>query len=55
LAIGEEEGWSAWNSGQRSGVCTGECRVVGLRLGDAMVPELDSDGKIVRICPHLRP
>ena len=36
-------------------VVTGECRIGGLRLGDAMVPELDPDGKIVRIRPHLWP
>ena len=36
-------------------VVTGDCRVAGLRLGDAMVLELGADGKIVRIRPHLRP
>lgn len=36
-------------------VVTGECRVAGLRLGDAMVLELGDDGKIIRIRPHLRP
>jgi hypothetical protein len=36
-------------------VVAGECRVLGLRLGDAMVLELSKDGKIVRIRPHLRP
>lgn len=30
-------------------------RVGGLRLGDAMVFELDADGLIRRIRPHLRP
>jgi hypothetical protein len=36
-------------------VVTGDCRVAGLRLADAMVLELRADGKIVRIRPHLRP
>ncbi|MCW3032792.1 MAG: hypothetical protein QOK19_183 [Solirubrobacteraceae bacterium] len=32
-----------------------EARVAGLYIGDAMVFELDSDGLIVRVRPHLRP
>ncbi len=36
-------------------VVTGECRIAGLRLGDAMVLELGTDGRITRIRPHLRP
>ena len=36
-------------------VVTGECRVAGLRLGDAMVLELNEAGEIARIGPHLRP
>lgn len=36
-------------------VVTGDCRIAGLRLGDAMVLELTSDDKIPRIRPHLRP
>ena len=36
-------------------VVTGECRIAGLRLGDAMVLELGTDGRISRIRPHLRP
>jgi hypothetical protein len=36
-------------------VVTGECRIAGLRLGDAMVLELGADGRIERIRPHLRP
>lgn len=33
----------------------GEARIAGLRLGDAMVLELDARGRIRRIRPHLRP
>jgi hypothetical protein len=36
-------------------VVTGDCRIAGLRLGDAMVVELGTDGRITRIRPHLRP
>jgi hypothetical protein len=36
-------------------VVTGDCRIAGLRLGDAMVLELASDDRILRIRPHLRP
>jgi hypothetical protein len=36
-------------------VVTGDCRIAGLRLGDAMVLELGTDGRIERIRPHLRP
>jgi hypothetical protein len=36
-------------------VVTGDCRIAGLRLGDAMVLELAADGRIQRIRPHLRP
>lgn len=36
-------------------VVIGDCRVAGLRLGDAMVLELGADGRIQRIRPHLRP
>jgi hypothetical protein len=32
-----------------------DCMVGPLRLGDAMVFELDEDGRIQRIRPHLRP
>jgi hypothetical protein len=38
-----------------SRVLVGECRVGPLTLGDAMVLELDADGLIRRIRPHLRP
>ena len=36
-------------------VAVGEARLLGVRLTDAMVFELDHDGRIKRIGPHLRP
>ncbi len=36
-------------------VVAGDCRIAGLRLGDAMMLELGPDGRITRIRPHLRP
>ena len=36
-------------------VAIAECRLLGLRLTDAMVFELDADGRIAVIRPHLRP
>ena len=36
-------------------VIVGEGKVGGFSLGDAMVLELDGDGRIRRIRPHLRP
>jgi len=36
-------------------VVLGEMRVAGVRMTDAMVFELASDGRIRRISPHLRP
>jgi hypothetical protein len=36
-------------------VVIARCRVFGVRLGDAMVLELDESGLIRRIRPHLRP
>jgi hypothetical protein len=36
-------------------VAVGEARLLGVRLTDAMVFELASDGRIRRIAPHLRP
>jgi hypothetical protein len=38
-----------------SRVVIGEGRIMGLRLGDAMVFDLAEDGLIRRIRPHLRP
>jgi SnoaL-like domain len=36
-------------------VAIAEARVAGLRIGDAMGFELDGDGLISRVRPHLRP
>jgi hypothetical protein len=36
-------------------VLIGECKVGPLRLTDAMAFDLDAEGRIVRIRPHLRP
>ncbi len=36
-------------------VLIGECRVGPLRMSDAMAFDLDADGRIRRIRPHLRP
>jgi len=38
-----------------SRVAVGEARVAGIRMTDAMVFDLDSEGRIRRISPHLRP
>ena len=39
----------------RQRLAVAEARVAGMRIGDAMVFELDEDGRIERIRPHLRP
>lgn len=36
-------------------VMVGESRLLGVRMTDAMVFDLDDDGRIRRIGPHLRP
>jgi hypothetical protein len=41
--------------GRPTRIAIAEGRVGGARLGDAMVFELDADGLIRRIRPHLRP
>jgi hypothetical protein len=38
-----------------SRVAVGEVRILGVGMTDAMVFDLDSDGRIRRISPHLRP
>jgi hypothetical protein len=38
-----------------SRVALGEARILGVRMTDAMVFELDPEGRIRRISPHLRP
>lgn len=47
--------WSSAVSDATTSVLIGEGRVCGLRISDAMVLELSSDGRIARIRPHLRP
>jgi hypothetical protein len=47
--------WQQEVGGPQVRVVTGEGRVLGLRLADAMVLEVNEDGKIAKICPHLRP
>lgn len=47
-----------WNTAVGEGtdrVLVGEAKVLGVRMTDAMVLELDADGLIRRISPHLRP
>jgi hypothetical protein len=44
----------ALGAGERR-VLVGEARLLGVRLTDAMVLDLSSDGRIRRIDPHLRP
>jgi hypothetical protein len=38
-----------------SRVAVGEAHVAGIKMTDAMVFDLDSEGRIKRISPHLRP
>jgi hypothetical protein len=38
-----------------SRVAVGEARVAGIKMTDAMVFDLDPEGRIKRISPHLRP
>jgi hypothetical protein len=47
--------WHRELAGGEVRVVIGECRIGPLRLGDAMILELDTDGRIRRISPHLRP
>jgi len=44
----------ALGEGERR-VLIGEARLLGVRLTDAMVFDLDAEGRIRRISPHLRP
>lgn len=47
-----------WEEPYRDGdriVLVGDGRIGPFRLGDAMAIELDADGRICRIRPHLRP
>ena len=47
--------WTDVIGGGERCVVLGEARVGGIRLTDAMVFELDPEGSIMRISPHLRP
>ncbi|HEX4467409.1 MAG TPA: nuclear transport factor 2 family protein [Solirubrobacteraceae bacterium] len=47
--------WHTETGDQRTRVIIGEGRVGPLRLGDAMVMELNDDGQIDCVRPHLRP
>ncbi len=47
--------WQQELGDERLRVVLGEARVGPLRLTDAMVCELDEDGRIRKISPHLRP
>ncbi len=47
--------WSPHVGDGMTRVALGECRVAGVRLGDAMAFELNDDGLIRLIRPHLRP
>jgi hypothetical protein len=47
--------WSKQVSEDTAAVLIGEGKVAGVRMGDAMVFELASDGRIAQIRPHLRP
>jgi hypothetical protein len=47
--------WVEEVSDGRTALLRGEARVGPFRLGDAMVLELDGEGRIRRIRPHFRP
>lgn len=47
--------WTSSLGEGESRVAVGEARVAGIRMTDAMVFDLDSEGRIRRISPHLRP
>jgi hypothetical protein len=47
--------WTHETSGEGRRIVVGEGRVGPFRLTDAMVLELDDEGRIERITPHLRP
>jgi len=47
--------WTRSLGDGESRVAVGEARVAGIRMTDAMVFDLDSEGRIRRISPHLRP
>ncbi|MGW4126378.1 nuclear transport factor 2 family protein [Nocardia sp. NPDC004711] len=41
--------------GDSTAVAVAEARVLGVRIGDAMMIEQDTDGRIRRLTPHVRP
>jgi hypothetical protein len=47
--------WTKVVGDGQSRVAVGETRIAGIGMTDAMVFELDPDGRIRRIGPHLRP
>jgi hypothetical protein len=47
--------WDEQVGDGRVRVAISEARVSGVKIGDAMVFELDDEGRIRRIRPHLRP
>ncbi|MEM6110273.1 nuclear transport factor 2 family protein [Mycobacterium sp. 050272] len=47
--------WREFAGKDQLHVAVSEARVAGLGINDAMVIELDDDGRIRRIRPHLRP
>lgn len=47
--------WEPPIGGGSTRVAISEARIVGLRISDAMGFELDQDGLILRVRPHLRP
>ena len=47
--------WESEVGDQSTRVVIGECNVGPVRLGDSMVFDLDEEGRIRRIRPHLRP
>ena len=51
----EDMHWGAPIGHGRLWMAIAESRIAGLRLDDAMVFELDEDGLIARVRPHLRP
>ncbi|MEU0539890.1 nuclear transport factor 2 family protein [Nocardia sp. NPDC005978] len=47
--------WRHVVRGDRTAVAIAEARVLGVRIGDAMLIELDTHGRIQRLTPHIRP
>ncbi|MEV0708208.1 nuclear transport factor 2 family protein [Nocardia aurea] len=47
--------WRHRVGGAGTAVAVAEARVVGVRIGDAMLIEQDIDGRIRRLTPHIRP